>query len=453
LKIRISLREIFHLSWPQVLMMFFHFWVGFVDVLVAGRLGTNVQACIGLTTQTMFFFLIIGMALANGSVAAITQSLGAGRRDRASRFIQLSLGLGLVFGVMVLVLGYVFLDNILAILHLPALILPIGRYILTVYLLTLPCYYLLVLTNAFFRASKMVKVPLLVMAVIALVNTLGDFGLGLGWWHWPNFGYKGLAWSTFLSIAIGVGLNFLILFKTSLLNKFDLPSWKWIKKALSYLIKVAWPSGTLQFVWHFGYVVIYGLVASLPQKNIYALAGMSAGIRIESFLFLPAFAFNFTASILVGHLLGQNKLAEAKQAGYQVLKIGFGLISALVVLVLCFLKPIIHLLAPDPKVAVEAFDYLKYNLAAIFFLLVYMTLSGALLGAGATIYQLVVVFIATWLVRIPLAYVLGHVLLKTPAGIWLAMFFSMLIQAGLTFYVYQYKDWTRFKLRSKMIKN
>jgi len=434
-------------------MMFFHFWVGFVDVLVAGRLGTNVQACIGITTQTMFFFLIVGMALANGSVAAITQSLGAGRLGRALRFMQLSLVLGLIFGVMVLILGYIFLDDMLALLRLPSAILPVGRYILTVYLFTLPCYYLLVLTNAFFRASKMVKVPLLVMALIALVNTLGDLGLGLGWWHWPDLGYKGLAWSTFISIACGVGLNFLILVKSGLLTKFNLPPWTWIKKALPYLIKVAWPSGTLQFVWHFGYVIIYGLVASLPQKNVYALAGMSAGIRIESFLFLPAFAFNFTASILVGHLLGQNKLAEAKQAGYHVLKIGVLLITALVVLVLYFLKPIIDFLAPDPMVAVEAFNYLKYNLAAIFFLLVYMTLSGALLGAGATIYQLVVVFISAWLVRIPLAFILGHVILKSPTGIWMAMFFSMFVQAGLTFYVYQYKDWTRFKLQAKKIRD
>ena len=43
-----------------------------------------------------------------------------------------------------------------------------------------------------------------------------------------------------------------------------------------------------------------------------ALAGMTAGIRIESLLFLPGFAFNMTASILVGHELGAGRPDEAK---------------------------------------------------------------------------------------------------------------------------------------------
>ncbi|NCD26822.1 MAG: MATE family efflux transporter, partial [Deltaproteobacteria bacterium] len=78
---------IWNLTWPQVVMMIFHFLIGFVDVWVAGRIGREVQACMGVMSQAMFFFLVVAVALANGSVAAISQSSGAGLPRRIKRFV------------------------------------------------------------------------------------------------------------------------------------------------------------------------------------------------------------------------------------------------------------------------------------------------------------------------------------------------------------------------------
>ena len=74
-------RTIFFLSWPVILMMGTNFLIGFTDVWVAGQIGKEVQASMGLMTQMLMFFVIIASALASGSVAAISQSLGARRRE------------------------------------------------------------------------------------------------------------------------------------------------------------------------------------------------------------------------------------------------------------------------------------------------------------------------------------------------------------------------------------
>ena len=78
---------IWGLTWPQVLMMLFHFLIGFVDVWVAGRISREAQACMGVMSQAMFFFMVVAVALANGSVAAISQSSGAGLTLRIKRFM------------------------------------------------------------------------------------------------------------------------------------------------------------------------------------------------------------------------------------------------------------------------------------------------------------------------------------------------------------------------------
>ncbi|THB66643.1 MAG: MATE family efflux transporter, partial [Desulfovibrio sp.] len=53
-----------------MLMMLSHFFIGFVDVYVAGRIGRDVQASLGLITQCLFFFLVLAIAVGNGTSTA-----------------------------------------------------------------------------------------------------------------------------------------------------------------------------------------------------------------------------------------------------------------------------------------------------------------------------------------------------------------------------------------------
>ncbi len=444
-----SLWSIWKLTWPQVLMMLFHFLIGFVDVLVAGRLGKDVQACMGMITHALFFFLMVAVALGNGSIAAISQSLGAGLILRAKRYIGLGLEVGVLFGIVFLTVGILFGDFFLQFLQIPEEIFSIARYLFKVFIYIVPAYYIFIICNAFFRAQKKVMCPLFAMLIVMTVNTAGDFGLGLGWFGLPRIGYKGLAWSTFASVACGMLFNLWALRRTGFLQKCSFPPFRWIKRAWPYLFKVAWPAGLSQLVWHSAYLALYALTAALPVGSVVALAGMSAGIRVESLLFLPGAAFNFTASIIVGHKLGEGDAAGARRAGYQIMFSGLVMVSLVTLLLWLVVEPIAAFIAPDPQVQMETVDYLKYNMAAIPFLLPAMILGGALMGAGATFYQMLVMGGSAWLVRIPLAYILGHLVIREADGIWMAMFISMVIQAAFMIYVYQFKDWTKFAMRKK----
>ena len=438
---------IWNLAWPQVVMMFFHFLIGFVDVWVAGRISREAQACMGVMSQAMFFFMVVAIALANGSVAAISQSSGAGLPRRIKRFVGLSVGLGTLTGVVILILGLLFDEHFLSLLQIPAELMPIAEYLLQVSLYILPAYYLFTISNAFFRAQKIVTLPLYSMILVTGVNTLLDLGLGLGLWGLPNLGYKGIAWATFASILCGTVYNFVMMLRCGLLSAQSLAPWRWIRLALPYLIKVAGPAGLMQLVWHSAYMVLYAITASLPFENVIAMAGMSAGIRIEALLFLPGIAFNFTASILVGHYLGQGRKEEAKRMGYRIMVVGVVAMSIITGLLWLVIEPVIAFVAPDPDVQAEAIRYLAWNMAATPPMLAAMILGGAFTGAGATMYQAVIFGTAAWLVRLPLAYVLGHLVLKSANGVWMAMFASVLVQCATMLYFYHCKDWFRFTLR------
>jgi MATE family multidrug resistance protein len=148
--------------------------------------------------------------------------------------------------------------------------------------------------------------------------------------------------------------------------------------------------------------VLYGITASLPVGSVEALAGMAAGVRIESILFLPPMAFNFTAGILVGHYLGAGMPGEAKRTGYRVAVLGTAAAVICGAALWPFLDQAAGLLARDEAVRLQAASYLRYNILAV-----PCTDPGsfhrALAGAGATLYNMLVTGPSILLVRLPLA--------------------------------------------------
>ena len=440
-------REIWVLAWPQMLMMVFHFLIGIIDVWAAGRISGQVQASMGLVNQTLFFFLVVAIAVANGSVAAISQSVGAKLPKRVRRYVGLVLMLGVGMGVVVLGVGFAAKASLMGLLQVPEELRDVTADFLAVFLPLMPMYYLFVITNAVFRARKLVKVPLYAMGLTTIANTIGDLGFGLGWWGLPAFGHKGLAWATFMSVACGLAFNLWVLRREGLLAWSVFPPWRWIRRAFPYLFKVAWPGGLMQLLWQSAYLALFAVVGSLPVGSVNALGGMTAGLRVESALFLPGFAFNMTASILVGDLLGQGRVEAARHAVYRILLIGVAALSVAAVAVWWWAEAIAAFIAPDPAIRAETVGYLGWNLAAIQFTLTTMICSGALAGAGATVYNLVAFGLAAWGIRLPLAWLLGHALFGEARGVWMAMFVSQAAQAMLALYIFRYKNWSRFALR------
>ncbi len=445
--------SIWKLAWPQVVMMFFHFTIGFVDVWVAGRLGRNVQACMGIISQAQFFFLVVAMAFANGSVAAISQSAGAGLFRRVQRYVGLGMELGAFLGLVLFAGGLLARPLLFTVLQIPEEVEEVARYLFNVYLFILPAYYLFIISNAVFRARKQVLCPLYSIVLVAAVNTLGDLGFGLGYFGLPAYGYKGLAWATFFSVLMGAVFNLLVLRRSGALALKSFAPWRWVRCALPYLLKVAWPAGLMQIIWHSAYLLLFSITASLPAGQVIALAGMSAGLRVESLFYLPAFAFNFTAAILVGHYLGAGNAQEAKRFGYRILGLGMIVVSVITAFAWPWLDEIAAFVAPDPAVHAVAVNYLHYNLAALPFVVVTMVLGGALTGAGATMYQMAVVGTAAWAIRLPLAWFLGHVVYEDAEGIWIAMLSSMIVQAVAMLAVYQFSNWQQFAMRGNGRRN
>jgi Na+-driven multidrug efflux pump len=156
-----------------------------------------------------------------------------------------------------------------------------------------------------------------------------------------------------------------------------------------------------------------------------------------------------TASVLVGHYLGAGQPEEAKRYGYRIWAIGVVLISLATLGVWQFAEPIAGLLTAEAAVREEMVRYLAYNMAAIPFTLTVMIMGGAFVGAGATLYNMAIFGGTVWLLRLPLAYILGHLVFEGAVGIWMAQFTSQFVQACIVLAVFRWGNWTRFAMAGK----
>lgn len=102
-------KEIICLALPATVENIFQTLVGFVDTLLIVQLGLVAVTAVGLANTILNVYLAVYMALGVGATALIARSIGAGDRESLTFHVRqallLSVGVGLLFGVLSLVFG------------------------------------------------------------------------------------------------------------------------------------------------------------------------------------------------------------------------------------------------------------------------------------------------------------------------------------------------------------
>jgi Na+-driven multidrug efflux pump len=114
------------------------------------------------------------------------------------------------------------------------------------------------------------------------------------------------------------------------------------------------------------------------------------------------------------------------------------------ILVVFFARDVSEILSKDLIVINESVLYIYISMISEPFMAFSVILGGGLNGAGDTKSVMVRIIMGMWLVRVPLAYILGIVLGFGAAGIWWSMNASILFQMILIARRYFKKEWLSY---------
>ncbi len=439
-------RGIWQLSWPMLLMMIFNFLVGFTDVYVAGLIGPTVQAAVGFVAQLYFLVIIIANGISIGTLALISRAIGAGDDRRAVEVARQSLLLGLVLSVAATGLGLLFCRPVIQIAGFPAPLRDLAETFFRIFAFALGPNYLLIISGAVFRAGAEVKKPLTTMLVLSIVNIGLEFLLVFGLGPFPKWGAPGIAAATAIATLMGTGMNLAFL-RTS-------PRWRGVFsiaggyswRTMRQIAAIGWPAAFLQVAWNISGLALYHILSRLREGSLAALAALANGMRIEAIIFLPVFALNMAASVVVGQNLGAGQPRRAEKMGWSIAAVGVAVTGALSLPIFLTAARLASLLTTDPAVLAETARYLRFNMLSEPFMALSSVLGGGLQGAGDTRTTMRVIVASMWLIRVPLAAFLALGVGLGVLGVWTAMVISMSCQGVIMAWQFKRGRWKGIRL-------
>jgi putative MATE family efflux protein len=418
-------------SWPLALIMFFEFLIGLTDVYIAGRVSKEVQATYGFVIQLYFIFIVIANALTVGAVSVVSRLFTSGNQDELTEAVYSSMITAGAAGMVIAVAGIFFTPEVIRILNIPEELKPLALRFTQIYAAGLLFHYVLINGNGILRSCRMVKNSLKTMALVCLINIMLNFLLVF---HTP-IGFRGIALATASSVLIGSILS--LTYVRRMMTGRKRLSLTVVKK----MIGIGWPIGLLQVLWQLASMVLFLILSALPEHKVEILAALTTGLRIESLIYLPAFAFNMANAVIVGNLLGEKKREEAYRSGMVTATIGVGIVTMMVITVILNAQWIVSFLSNNEVVIRESTKYIYISMISEPFMAWGVILGGGLNGAGDTKSVLMRIAFSVWLVRIPLSYIFVILFGFGAASVWWSMNLSQFVQAFLISKRYFNKGW------------
>lgn len=411
----------------MVLVMFFNFLVGLADIYVAGFISPEIQAVVGFVGELYFFIIIVANAISIGTVAIVSRAVGAGKFKDALSTARQSLLFGTVCAAALTVAGLLFKNHIIAIAGFSDSTRQVALDFFVIFVFALAPNYLVIISNAIFRAGGEVRLTLIAMFFVSLFNIALNFLLVFGLFSFEGYGYRGIAIATATAMTLGMLICFL-LFKLSRWKPILSGSWSITSSLVKRIFAISWPAALIYVSWNSGTIFLFNILSRLPDNSITAMASLSAGLRIEAIIYLPVFALNMAASVLTGQNLGARVPDRAEKLGWKIAFSGVAFVTLMALPIFIWADTVASPIAKNHMVLEETARYLRITMVSEPFMAISVILGGCLMGAGDTKGAMFVILSTLWMIRLPLAYVLAVVLEYGATGVWLAMISSMFFQ-------------------------
>lgn len=320
------------------------------------------------------------------------------------------------------------------VLNTPGDVLDMAAEYLGIYFCGLPFLFMYNVVSSMFNALGKSRIPLCFLIFSSLFNIGLDFILVKDF----RMGVSGVAWATLIAQGISAALSFLVFLYV--LKKLDCGKTALFdRKELSDMTKIALPSILQQSIISIGMMLVQSVVNGFGPQ---ALAGFSAGIRVESLCIVPMSAIGNSLSSYTAQNMGARKnhriLAGYHAANRMVLVCGA---------VICLVLELFHngiitfFLGEDgtPVALATGNDYLTFM--GWFFCLIgfKMAVDGLLRGAG-DMKMFTIANLANLLFRVTASMALAPIF--GIQMVWITVPVGWLINWAISYARYRTREWT-----------
>lgn len=431
-------RALFLLAIPMVLEMGMESVFVLVDIFFVSRLGAEAVAAVGLTEALLTLLYAIAIGLSLGATALIARRIGEGDRDGARATAAQVIWVGIGFSVVIGIGGVLFADDLLVLMGAEEAVVAIGPGYTATMLGGSVTILLIFLLNAVFRGAGNAVIAMRALWLANGINIALDPCLIFGLGPFPELGVTGAAIATNIGRGVGVGYQLYCLTGAHSVIRLGLADLRPKFDLLLRLLRVSLPGAGQLIIAMSSYVLLMRIVADYGST---AVAGLTIGIRIFAFTFLPAWGLGNAAATLVGQNLGAGQPERAEKSVWMAARWNTAVLVGVALLFIAIPEILARPFTSDPAVVAHVVDCLRIVALGYGFFAFGMVVTQALNGAGDTDTPTRVNFFCLWLFQLPLAWWLSRTLGLGPQGVFASIAIADSLLAVVAVIVFRRGRW------------
>ncbi len=405
------------LTIPVFIEMALIMMLGAVDTVMLSRYSDNSVAAVGLDNQLMSLVFLVYQFFSMGAAIICAQYIGAGFHKRLVQVVGMALVVNLLLGLAVSAQLFVFSEQVLLLMGVrPELMGDALVYLRITGALSF--FQALSLTfSASLRSAGKVTYPMVVTAIVNVLNIVGNYALIFGRLGCPQLGVEGAAIATAASRVVATVLLGIIHFRKHI-PSFPLRYFRplpWLE--LRNLLFIGIPAMSENISYNLSQVVVTYFINQISNE---ALATRTYCANIIMFVYLFCLSITQGGDILVGHLVGQRHHQAAYVLGNYFFRRSMIVTLSGSALLVVFGRDILGAFTSNQDIIAMG----VWVFVVDWFLEIGRTsnifATSTLRATGDAYYPLFIAIVFNWAVAVGLGYVAGIPLGYGLIGMWIA---------------------------------
>ena len=371
------------------------------DLAIVGNFAstdrTVAVAAVGANSPIIGRILNLFIGISLGTNVVIANAIGRRDEKTVEKAVHTSVLAALLGGLLVTLLGELWIGNLLNLLNVPTDVFPYALLYIRIYLVGMPVIFLYNFEAAIFRSVGDTKVPLQALALSGVLNVM----LNLFFVILLGRSVDGVAIATVISNAVSAMILFFRLLRTDKWIRLQPAKLRISGECLGQILRIGLPAGIQSAVFNLANIVIQSAINSLGTLVI---AASSAAYNIEILVYYMFNSFSQACTTFVGQNYGAGQIRRCRKTLLLCLAEDCVVSIISIIIILSSGRFLLSLFNSDPQVIELGYTRLVLIFIAYLFSMVYEVMSGYLRGFGISTVPAVLTILGVCGVRIAWVY-------------------------------------------------
>lgn len=293
--------KILRYSIPLMLSGILQLLYNAVNIIVVGRfVGSHALAAVGSTSALINLITNLFIGLSVGASVLMARHYGAGRLKDANETVHTAIAISAVSGIFLTVFGVLAAKPLLLAMGTPNDVLEHAVLYMKIYFIGMPASMIFNFGSAILRAVGDTRRPLYYLSISGVLNVVLNLLLVLVF----HMNIEGVASATVISQYLSVVLILICLVRSDGCIRLQWRKLRFYKDKLFDIVKIGLPAGIQGIIFSLSNVLIQSSVNSFGSA---VMAGNTAAMNIEGFVYMAMNAFYQTALNFTGQNCGAKK--------------------------------------------------------------------------------------------------------------------------------------------------